>query len=578
MKRLTIAFLLMLVLLRSGLKAENWNEELEREVGLERQAKQLRREISLHNLLNGLNLTVSQMERILKQTCRAYLLRKEVYGSGNKRGKQVLGAYSRILKSVSKGERIPKDLEALGGLMELTEKREKKRYLKEMRALERKVLEIMSPAQRKVFRGFDPCLIPPQNLGEPVQVGQASSHNEAKRVLELVRQLPKYGFDRECRQLLSQHMAQLEKFLGPMEPRRRESELARMAAICRKARNLDDVDFALQSDELAEELELDKQKSIFKNKAEEFMKLIEKVQGGRIGKVANHFLDPLVINILEKRIERAKSNPKQIESTCITCAPSTSPKKKWALGELAKELKLNSETTESLRSSIGQAKVKHMQILQSPLADGTTPLARFLELASLPTGQKEAAAQQLMMAMQEPLPGEVKSPMEKILRLKISLTRELKAVLTSTEFNNLSALVDDLLEHIELEDKGKPRANSLAKKLGLNYGAATKFTDIIRKGKTEAWKVLSTPMNDGKKPISFILQAQSAGPAERQAKMERFVRSLGQPLPGRGMTYGEKIEKIKRGMQRKLRQELTGNQYGQFEAMGLDILDIEVDD
>ena len=577
MKELIIGCL-SLVLLGTGLMAQNWNEELEREVGLERQAKQLRREISLHNLFNGLNLTVNQMEQILKETRRAYLLRKEVFGSGNKRGKQVLGAYRRILKSVSNGERIPKDLEALGGLMELTEKREKKRYLKKMRALERKVLEIMSPAQRKVFRGFDPCLIPPQNLGEPVQVGQASSHNEAKRVLELVRQLPKFGFERQCRKMLKQHMAQLEKFLGPMEPKRKESELTRMVAICGKARNLSDIDFALQADDLAEELELDKQKSIFKNKAEEFMKLIEKVQGGRIGKVAKHFLDPLVINILEKRIERAKTSPNQADSSCVTCAPSSAPKKKWALSELAQELNLNRETTESLRASLDRAKVKHMQILQSPLADGTTPFDRFLELTSLPAGQKESAVQQLMMAMQEPLPGEAKSPMEKILRLKISLAREIKEVLTRTQFNSLSSLVEDLLEHIDLEGKGKPRAKSLAKKLGLNYAAANQFTDIIRKGKAEAWKILSTPMNDGKKPISFILQAQSAAPAEKHSKMQQFIRQLGQPLPGYGMTYGEKIETIKRDMYGKLSKVLTSNQYGQLEAMRIDILDIEVDD
>ncbi|MHC5079826.1 MAG: hypothetical protein ACYTHN_12450 [Planctomycetota bacterium] len=266
----------------TGMALEDCPPDLEKPIGLQAKVKHIRREINLHNLYNGLHLTIDQMEKILVLARKASRLREATFGEENPRCMEIVSAYEEILRHVREGRRIPKTAEGMGTLMEFAEKRILKRFFREMEALEGEVWSVLTPAQRDIFKTYEPCLIPPKSLRDPVRVGQAKDNEAAKNILVSARQLPEAEFEGECRRLLSLHLSILERFLGKMEHGVREKEIDRMVSVCRRARSLSEVDFAMKADALAQELSLDAPKNHFKDKAEEFLHLIRKFQGGSI--------------------------------------------------------------------------------------------------------------------------------------------------------------------------------------------------------------------------------------------------------------------------------------------------------
>ncbi|MHC4599900.1 MAG: hypothetical protein ACYS47_12930 [Planctomycetota bacterium] len=577
----------------NALAADECLPDLEKPFGVMAEVKQVRREINLHNLFNGLHLTVGQMERILVQARKARQLRESYYGASSSRAHDVLKAYREILEVVRRGGRIPRPVEGMGVLMEFAEKRLAKRYFKSMNELEREVWKVLTPAQQDVFKGYEPCLIPPKKLKDPVRVGQADSHEEEKNILVLARRLPEETFEEECRRLLSVHLASLEKFLGRISAPERNRELDRMVAVCRRARPLSEVDFALKADDLAKELALGRQKDVIKAKAEEFFNLVRRFQGGSIGNVAKHFLDPLVISVLEGRIERAKNAPateaKDLASVdgarpkntkCALKPGEEGPghKKKYGVGELCRILTLPGPTARKFREVIGKAKAAHGRILQIPMTDGRTPLERFLEIQKLPLEKRAAAGAELMQQLSEPIPHRDCSHLEYITRLQISLAKQLATVLTPAQYGKLEALVEDFLDHIEDGDKAKPHIREIAQKLGLTDTQCERVTRSLRRGQGEAFQILSIPNRDGKKPLQMILTAMNVPESRRGEAFQELLEALGQTIPGRDTTYQAELERIKAEVDRAFCEHLTPDQFRKYQAMALDILDIQLDE
>jgi hypothetical protein len=205
---------LILALSAGGVYGEV-SPRLDREMGVLAEAKEMQREINIHNLYNGLHFDLPQMQRILSLAREAEDLRGSLFDRESGRISQIRKIYGEILDVVRRGEPISPSLEAMGGLMEIAQKRLRKKYFVAMEALEKRVWQVLTPAQREVFRTYEPCLIPPRNIKDPVRVGQAQTYEGEAEILALARKVMEKDFDRECRRLLSVHMGSLEKFLGP---------------------------------------------------------------------------------------------------------------------------------------------------------------------------------------------------------------------------------------------------------------------------------------------------------------------------------------------------------------------------
>ncbi|MBI4861344.1 MAG: hypothetical protein HY815_13965 [Candidatus Riflebacteria bacterium] len=553
--------------------------DLDSDHGLMQEAKSLRRDINLHNLYNGLNLSVDQLKKLVALAREAESCREAAFGAGNDRAAEVVQTYRKIVDVVSRGERIPKSLEGLGGLMELAEKRIRRQYFEKMAALESRAHAVLSLAQQQVLESFEPCLIPPVSLKDPVRAGQAHSTDEGRKVLELARGLPEATFEPECRRALDLHLSMLERFLGKMDRATRERQLDRMLEVCRRARGLSPVDFSVDADRLSVELALDRQKTVFKAKAEEFLGLIRGVQGGAIGKVAKHFLDPAAIPILEARIARAGQPPEPQAAASVTNRPAEplEPGKKYAVSEICRRLGLDGTARDRFVAAAREAKADKLRVLQTPLADGTVPLAQFLKARGLAPSEREAAMRAMFVKLQEPYPGKDDSPMERLLAIRTRFDQALGNAVTPAQHRAIAALAEDPIDGIELADQGKPALSELTRKLELTRAQVERFESALEQGQTGAFTVLSIPDPSGKKPLEMIMAAQAAGPDRKREAFEAFVKAVQQPVPGRLFTYQDRVTQIKGKLDADLRALLSARQYQELVSMQIDLLEIQAD-
>jgi hypothetical protein len=385
----------------------------------------------------------------------------------------------------------------------------------------------------------------------------------------------------------------LEKLLGPIDPAEREKDVQRILKVCRRARALSDVDFELQAGALAEEVCLQRPVDRLREKAGEFEDLVRNFQGGAIGKLAKHFLDPVAVPILEERIARARLAPPRTPADMEGLEGARKPgegcgmppgaqealkKKKYTTAELAEILKLDGPAKAEFLRIVQKAKTAQMKVLQTPMADGRTVFEKFMEVQKLPPERREAAAQELFSKLQDLMPGSEMSFSEVLLRIKVEMDRQLKELLAPAQYGELVARVSDLLDDIEPSDQKKPSVEEVAYRCGLDAGKAAEFREILKKGQGEAWVLLSTPDGSGKRPIEAILAAQTAPPEKQGEVMAAFLEALGRKVPGKDRTYGEEIERIKGGIDAALKKALDPAAYEKLRAMNVDVLDVQTGD
>jgi len=210
------------------------------------QVERLRNEINNWNLINGLNFTVEQMQRIiaLYDEC----------------ANQAVGLRQRRQQTV---------------------------------ALEQAVAEVLNAGQREVLRTYKPCLIPPRNLKDPVRVGQANDSSQLERWLERARRTPAARLPALVEGLL-QREAEHYGPLSRAEQQKRKELLIRTA---RRAAAMSDVDFALRQCELAEQIAPRDRAQMLRDEIDTLAR-----QRGQPGVLARFLLRPDFIDQLRQRL------------------------------------------------------------------------------------------------------------------------------------------------------------------------------------------------------------------------------------------------------------------------------------
>ncbi|MHC5038300.1 MAG: hypothetical protein ACYTHM_13375 [Planctomycetota bacterium] len=278
--------------------------------------KQLRVEINALNLMNGLHLTVSQVETLLEGAKKNKELRATHLGEGEpgkpgeaeaKQQYETLLALKRILE---KGENPdPGFLKALKSRHDKAGRRKKRAfkpdraaYIRALKALEDGIEAILLESQKEVISTYKPCLIPPKNLKDPVRVGQASDHSRAGRMLARLRKLSDSQWGKMGEAILSKGLEAWEERHGKFSEEERKAELARAMTVVEEARKLSDIEFEMAKDDLAKRVEFTNRKDVLQKE----LKTLVKKNADPPGTVANTLLDPRIIPVLERRLKQMK--------------------------------------------------------------------------------------------------------------------------------------------------------------------------------------------------------------------------------------------------------------------------------
>lgn len=263
-------------------------------------------EISTLNLINGLNLTEDQIKQIIECNKELETLRQGCNKEFESVASDTLDAYGKLKEAVEKNQGIPKDVERKAFMMEQQIKQMREEMMQEAGQIEKKLDGILTEAQMEVINTFNPCLIPPKNLKDPVRAGQANDNDHILNMFKRIRSLPADVYDKEKDKIVSKHLEEIQKHIGKLTEQEYEQEKQNTLTVFEKVRAMKDVEFELNGPEVATDYMKHGKKLKGEELRDEMMKLNQTRHGG-LGRAGRYLLGPTVVQVLTKRLEMMKS-------------------------------------------------------------------------------------------------------------------------------------------------------------------------------------------------------------------------------------------------------------------------------
>ncbi len=229
----------------------------------------MRDDINLLNLMNGMHYSIHQLAHLAEYARRA----SEDRGGEGYDLEAAVRYRTLLVEIVSALERGGEPTkETLRKAAKLRSQVCEKRKAKPKRVdgeglgtLVASAREILFPAQREVLADYNPCLIPPKNLKDPVRVGQAHDSGPAVRALEGLRSIAEERWRQRRGEIVERTLARIEEHGGKFPEAERESKAQALGELLERARGLSALDFELQKEDLAKELEpFDRKESLKK--------------------------------------------------------------------------------------------------------------------------------------------------------------------------------------------------------------------------------------------------------------------------------------------------------------------------
>jgi hypothetical protein len=280
-KRIFISGLALFFLFPFFLLSQPKNERFDK-------SEEIRREIRLVNLINGLDLNSMQMEMILTRARETEKLRQESEAKLRLQQAEMERVLEEIKSYRKDNQEVPSATVQRFHLLQ-TELRESRFDLVEkIREQAKEIERVLEEHQLYQLQEFVPCIIPPK--GE-LRIGQAQGHQGLTRGMERIRELPCRLYERRKDGIVTKTLKKM-KLHAPPRVEINEKEMKKhILSIFEKARSLKDVEFEMQKDKLAEELISPLKPQVLSN----HFQMIRKIEA--------FLLSPEIIPLLEERLE-----------------------------------------------------------------------------------------------------------------------------------------------------------------------------------------------------------------------------------------------------------------------------------
>ncbi len=288
---LLIVTFLIIILVTVAFPTHSLSKEMD-------EVEELKREITLLNLINGLNLTDSQSEKLLKYTKEAKAVRDSAERGYNIRFNAALTELRNSL--YDKNSRPPQDIERHAAELNRREKEKKEEMIRQLKDIEAGIKSALTPGQIEIVNNFKPCLIPPKDMRNPVKAGQAFDSSPAERLIERARSTSDKRYTVAKQRIADEYIKRLESHIGSLTESEKEAKRELLLETIDKSRRMSDQEFALSKKELAMRISQERERNEIKKKLD----LTHSRKD--LGPIGKYLLDAKVIPILEKRLEASK--------------------------------------------------------------------------------------------------------------------------------------------------------------------------------------------------------------------------------------------------------------------------------
>jgi hypothetical protein len=259
----------------------------------------LRKEITLYNLINGLYLSQDQIVQMLAVLRKVEGVRGEYEEKTISQARHMEEIFKGIKECVARDEEIAKELAHEFHSTKKGMEDVKKGFHGKMISYQDEIKGILNENQIALLEEFRPCIIPPRDTWDSARVGQASGNTRrGERLLTQIREMDERVYQRRQSLLIERHIERVERHRGVFSNEERAEEGRRVADILARARELSDVDFEARKGNLAREL---------REPHEEDIQSRHNKRRGGLDKLGTFLLDPKLIPILERRLTLVSS-------------------------------------------------------------------------------------------------------------------------------------------------------------------------------------------------------------------------------------------------------------------------------
>lgn len=271
--------------------------------------------ISVLNLLNGLNLSEQQMQKLLelnydiKKFLEKFKNDPDIVSLKARYKKDLKELYEYLLNHPEQEDkRLQDKAVACNAKMKEYFKNE---YQNEMEKFYNKILKkankTLTPEQIEVVNSFKPCIVPPKDFRDPVRAGQALSDSRIKKMLENVRKIedPR-RLETVCERIANKIINITHERFYKMSADEKTNKRNEIIQTLKQANALSDTDYELKEDEIIQRLTPDTAK-LYKMRKKAQKDILERdpksLDVDLTSPVRKFLLDPpVVIPILEKRL------------------------------------------------------------------------------------------------------------------------------------------------------------------------------------------------------------------------------------------------------------------------------------
>ncbi len=216
--------------------------------------EQLRHEIRLLNLVNGLELTPTQMSLILSRAREIKTLRENYENLFHLREAELENTLREIRTYLQENKEIPEEIVLRFHSLEMEQKKARLEIEERAQDFAREIEKSLEPHQIYQLEKYVPCIIPPK--GES-RIGQAIDYKGLFQKLERIRNIPDRIYERRKKMICERTVEEIKLRAGRL-PGFNETEIVgKIGPFFDRVRALNAIDFEIQKEKLAEDWDLD---------------------------------------------------------------------------------------------------------------------------------------------------------------------------------------------------------------------------------------------------------------------------------------------------------------------------------
>jgi hypothetical protein len=218
-----------------------------------KQQEEIKKEIQVINLINGLYLTQEQIDFLIKQIEKLNEKKKNFKEKYKRYASSLDEDLMRLKKELLEDEtEVSKDLARQIHYRNRLLHKLREEYDTEIDKIVQLVKDNLTETQLHIIREFKPCLVPPKG---PSRIGEIGNANREVKQLERIRNMSEEDYLLRKEEIASRIVERI-LFYIPKRKRKdieRSIMLEKILAMFDEVRTLSDIDFELSKEEIAKE-------------------------------------------------------------------------------------------------------------------------------------------------------------------------------------------------------------------------------------------------------------------------------------------------------------------------------------